>query len=87
MTEANKPSTGSHPHIPSTLRWGIGLAFATALISGFSIFVNGLAVKQLPDPAVYTTLKNGTAALILVGLAAATVRRDDVRAMPARGAG
>lgn len=67
-----------------TLRWGVLLAVATALISGVSIFVNGLAVKQLPDPAVYTTLKNGVAALLLIGLALATVRPAQVRAVPAR---
>jgi drug/metabolite transporter (DMT)-like permease len=67
-----------------TLRWGVLLALATALISGVSIFVNGLAVKQLPDPAVYTTLKNGVAALVLVALALATVRPATVRAVPTR---
>ncbi|MBI2781379.1 MAG: DMT family transporter [Chloroflexi bacterium] len=67
-----------------TLRWGVLLAVGTALISGVSIFVNGLAVKQLPDPAVYTTLKNGVAALVLVGLALATVRPAQLRAVPAR---
>jgi drug/metabolite transporter (DMT)-like permease len=60
------------------------LAFATAAISGVSIFVNGLAVKQLPDPALYTTLKNGIAAIVLVALAMATVRPEAVRAIPAR---
>ena len=67
-----------------TLRWGVLLALATAAISGVSIFVNGLAVKQLPDPAVYTTLKNGVAALFLLGLALATVRPTAIRAVPAR---
>lgn len=67
--------------IPDTLRWGIGLAFATALISGVSIFVNAFAVKQLPDPAVYTTLKNGVAAALLIVLAAATLRRADLAAL------
>ncbi|MBI2763574.1 MAG: DMT family transporter [Chloroflexi bacterium] len=70
--------------IPDSLRWGVGLAFATALISGFSIFVNGFAVKQVPDAAVYTTLKNAIAALLLVGIATATVRRSDVAAMDGR---
>lgn len=73
-----------HPRIPSTLRWGIGLALATAAISGVSIVVNGLAVKQLPDPALYTTLKNGVAAMLLIALAAATVRPASVRAIPRR---
>jgi hypothetical protein len=54
--------------IPETLHWGVLLALGTALISGVSIFVNGLAVKQLPDPALYTTLKNGVAAILLVTL-------------------
>lgn len=67
-----------------TLRWGVLFALATALISGVSIFVNSLAVKQLPDPAVYTTLKNGVAGLILIGFALATVRPATVRAVPAR---
>jgi drug/metabolite transporter (DMT)-like permease len=69
--------------IPDTLRWGVLLAIATALISGVSIFVNGLAVKQLPDPAVYTTLKNGIAAVVLAGLALASTRPAEIRAVPA----
>ena len=69
--------------IPDTLRWGALLAVATALISGVSIFVNGLAVKQLPDPAVYTTLKNAVAALVLIALALATTRPAAIRAVPA----
>jgi drug/metabolite transporter (DMT)-like permease len=59
--------------IPATgLRTGIGLAAATALISGLAVFLNANGVKQVPDPAVYTTLKNGVAALVLVGLLALT---------------
>ena len=73
--------------IPETLRWGVILAVGTALISGMSIFVNAFAVKQLPDPAVYTTLKNGVAALFLVGLLAATTRRGSIRALPRRSVG
>jgi drug/metabolite transporter (DMT)-like permease len=67
--------------VPETLAWGIGLAVVTAVISGISIFVNAFAVKQLPDPAVYTTLKNGVAALLLVGLAVAAVNSADLRAV------
>jgi drug/metabolite transporter (DMT)-like permease len=65
----------------SSMRWGLGLALGAAAISGVSIFVNGFAVKQLPDPAVYTTLKNGVAALLLVGLAVAVVRPHEIRAI------
>lgn len=73
--------------IPQTARWGMLLALGTALISGVSIFVNGFAVKQLPDPAVYTTLKNGVAAVLLLGLLAATTRPNAIRAIPRRSMG
>jgi len=72
------------PRIPISRRWGVLLALAAAAISGISIFVNAFAVKQLPDPAVYTTLKNGVAAVVLVALAAATIRPAAVRAIPRR---
>ena len=48
-------------------RTGIYLALGTALISGVSVFLNGFAVRQFPDPATFTTLKNAVAAVILVG--------------------
>ncbi len=70
--------------VPTGLRWGVGLALATAVVSGVSVFVNGWAVKLVPDPAVYTTLKNGVAAVILAGLAAATVRPADLRGVATR---
>jgi len=72
------------PLIPISLRWGVILAFAVALISGVSVFVNGFAVKQLPDAAVYTTLKNGVAALILIVVALAVVPRAQIRAIDRR---
>lgn len=84
MIRATDRSAAGPRRIPDALRWGVGLAFATALISGVSIFVNGFAVKQLPDAAVYTTLKNGVAALILVALAAMTVRPAQVRSLDRR---
>jgi drug/metabolite transporter (DMT)-like permease len=70
--------------LPDGIRWGVGLAFVTALISGASIFANGFAVRLLPDAAVYTTLKNGVAGVLLIGLAVATVRPADVRALDRR---
>lgn len=70
--------------IPATLRWGVLLALGTALLSGVSIWINGIAVKQLPDPAVYTTMKNGIAAMLLVGLMAVTVRPGTIRAIAPR---
>ena len=53
------------------LRAGIALAACTALISGVAVFLNANGVKQVPDSAVYTTLKNGVAAMVLIGLLAA----------------
>lgn len=70
--------------VPDRIGWGIGLAFGTALISGVSVFVNASAVKLVPDAAVYTTLKNGVAALVLLGLVAATVRPAEIRRLDRR---
>jgi drug/metabolite transporter (DMT)-like permease len=50
---------------------GVLLALATAAISGLSIYVNSFGVKLVPDAAVYTTAKNGVAAIVLVGIALA----------------
>jgi drug/metabolite transporter (DMT)-like permease len=58
-------------------RLSIGLALAgmTALVSGVSVFLNATAVRSVGDPVLFTTLKNGVAALILVALALALVPR------------
>jgi drug/metabolite transporter (DMT)-like permease len=55
------------PRIGRTMAAGIYLALGTAAISGVSVFVNGFAVRQFPDPATFTTLKNAVAAILLVG--------------------
>ena len=49
-------------------RKGVILALATALISGFSVYINSFGVKEVPDPFVFTTAKN-----LLVGLALAAL--------------
>lgn len=67
-----------------TVRAGVLFAFVAAAISGLSVFVNAYAVRQLPDPAIYTTLKNGVAAAILLGLAGLSVRPDAVRSIRSR---
>jgi drug/metabolite transporter (DMT)-like permease len=57
---------------------GVALAFATAVISGVSIYVNAHAVKHFSDATVYTTAKNAVAGVLLLALALApraTVRR------------
>ncbi len=77
-------TTTGMPRIPLTTGWGVGLAALTAVISGFSVFINSYAVKELPDAAVYTTLKNGVAAAILLVVALAVVPRAEVRSIDRR---
>lgn len=58
--------------IPFTRGWGVALAFMTACISGVAVYLNGFAVAAFADATVYTTVKNGVAAaIILAALAAA----------------
>jgi drug/metabolite transporter (DMT)-like permease len=66
---------------PNQVRTGILLAVGAALISGLSIYVNAFALKQLPDAAVFTTLKNAVAAGILVAAALALGAARDVRSI------
>jgi drug/metabolite transporter (DMT)-like permease len=47
---------------------GVALAFATACISGVSIWTNGHAVAHFSDATVYTTAKNAVAGALLLGL-------------------
>jgi drug/metabolite transporter (DMT)-like permease len=53
---------------------GLALAATTAVVSGFSVFVNASAVQAFDDPVGFTTLKNGVAAILLLVLAAAAVK-------------
>jgi len=43
------------------------LALATAVISGFSNFLNKIAVTAIKDPIVFTTLKNIVVAIFIIG--------------------
>ena len=63
---------------------GALLALAAAAISGLSIYVNAFGVKLVPDAAVYTTAKNGVAALILVALAMALGARREIPSLTSR---
>jgi drug/metabolite transporter (DMT)-like permease len=45
---------------------GVAIAFATAIISGVSIWVNGRAVRHFDDATVYTTAKNLVAGTLLI---------------------
>ncbi len=70
--------------IPVSVDWGIALAVGAALISGLAIYLNAFAVKQLPDAAVYTTLKNAVAAVVLIGAAVSLGAARDVRGLDRR---
>jgi drug/metabolite transporter (DMT)-like permease len=55
-------------------RLGLALAGVTAVISGVSVFVNASAVRAFDDPVLFTTLKNGVAAVVLLSLVLTTLR-------------
>ena len=55
-------------------RKGLKYVFATALVSGFAIFVNKFFVGIYNNAFVYTTVKNTVTALIL--LSAYTITKD-----------
>jgi drug/metabolite transporter (DMT)-like permease len=70
--------------IPRTRGWGITLALATTVTSGFAVYLNAFGVREWSgagaSSATYTTVKNLIAALLLVALSAALGRtrwRDD----------
>jgi drug/metabolite transporter (DMT)-like permease len=50
----------------TTRATGIALAFATATISGVSIYLNGHAVRHFGDATVFTTAKNAVAGVLLL---------------------
>ena len=67
---------------------GVALAFATALVSGVSVYVNSHAVTHFGDATVYTTAKNAVAGALLLVLAltavsAASPAPDAPRTRPA----
>lgn len=63
---------------------GVLLALGTAVISGLAVYLNAFGVKQVPDAAVYTTAKNGVAAVILVALALALGAGREARVLDGR---
>jgi drug/metabolite transporter (DMT)-like permease len=84
MSTPRDPRTKPAVAIPHGVGWGVLLAVGAALISGLAIYLNAFAVKQLPDAAVYTTLKNAVAAIVLVGVAMALGAGRDIRAIDRR---
>ncbi len=70
--------------LPRTARWGIGLAFAAAGISGLAIFLNGLYVKEFPDQTLLAAVRNSLVGLALLGVLAASRRTGELRGLPTR---
>ncbi|HEX5825674.1 MAG TPA: DMT family transporter [Candidatus Limnocylindrales bacterium] len=70
--------------VPTGVGWGIVLAIGAALISGLAIYLNAFAVKQLPDAAVYTTLKNAVAAVVLLTVVLGLGAGRGLRTIPRR---
>jgi hypothetical protein len=81
LTPNRRPATSPRA-MPQGVGPGIVLAVAAALISGLAIYLNASAVKQLPDAAVYTTLRNGVSAAILILLALPLGAARDMRRIP-----
>lgn len=62
---------------------GIALAVMTALVSGVTVFVNGLAVRRFDDATVYTTAKNLVAGALLAAVLLAASAPERVAAVRA----
>jgi len=63
---------------------GALLAIGTAAISGLAVYLNAFGVKLVADAAVYTTAKNGVAAIILIALAVAIGAGREARVLDGR---
>ena len=73
--------------VPNTVGWGLGLALATALISGISVFLNGLFVKMFHDPTLLAAVRNGVVGLVLVAIAIGSGGLRDLRLLSRRQVG
>ncbi|MBI4044823.1 MAG: DMT family transporter [Candidatus Diapherotrites archaeon] len=62
---------------------GLAFVFLTALVSGFSIYFNSLAVKGL-NPFVFTTTKNIIVAFLLLGLLFLAKEFNSLKKLPAK---
>jgi drug/metabolite transporter (DMT)-like permease len=70
--------------IPGTVTWGVGLAFATAIISGMSVYLNGRFISLFDDPTLLAAVRNGIVGLVLVVVAARAGSLRRVGALSAR---
>lgn len=69
---------------PRTVRWGIGLALVAAGISGLSIYLNGLYVREFPDQTLLAAVRNSLVGLALLGVLAASRRGAELRGLTGR---
>lgn len=67
--------------IPYTIAWATVLALGTALFSGVNNFIGKIGVTAVPDPVLFTTLKNGLVALTLIALFVAYRKWDELRTL------
>ena len=65
----------------SPLRIATFLALGTALISGANIFLTKIVVTAVNDPLVFTTLKNGIVAIMLIGLLVVFHKWQEIRSL------
>lgn len=70
--------------IPRTVGWGIVLATVTAVVSGISVFANGLIVREFADPVVLTGARNALVGAILLAVLLATGGSREVLALTGR---
>ncbi|HEV2359254.1 MAG TPA: DMT family transporter [bacterium] len=66
-------------------RLGYQLAALNAVISGFAVYLNSLGVKMFADSTLYTALKNGVVALVVVlPFLVSAARRQDLARLTRR---
>lgn len=58
---------------------GMTFAFYTALVSGFSVFLNSLAVKAVPNSYFFTTAKNTVVAILLITFIIGIKKRNELK--------
>ena len=73
--------------VPRTVGWGIALATMTALISGVSVFANGLIVKEFADPVVLTGVRNAMVGAVLLAILLGSGGIGEIRALSTGRAG
>jgi drug/metabolite transporter (DMT)-like permease len=63
---------------------GLSLALATAVISGFAIFINGYASREFDSATLFTTLKNAFVGLALLAFVLQGRHLREMRSLPSR---